>query len=120
LADYLEQQLTRHRRIRPFSDRVWEALRAHTRRADDLQASPRPQGTVQVCHAEALYRAAAAAGDPGALRSLAWWLSERPGRQADAEAGYREAAAAGDPDALRLLARWLGKRQGQQALESDR
>ena len=37
-------------------------------------------------HAEALYRAAAAAGDPVALRELAGWLAGRPGREADAEA----------------------------------
>ena len=88
-------------RLRPVPDAVWEALRAHTSRADDLIAlARRRRRRGRYRHAEALYRAAAAAGDPDALRGLAGWLGVQPGREADAEAVFREAAAAGDPDAL--------------------
>ena len=39
--------------------------------------------------AAATYREAAAAGDTGALRAVAGWLRERPGREADADRIHR-------------------------------
>jgi hypothetical protein len=54
-------------------------------------------------------------GGPSCTSELAEWLSERPGREADAEAAYREPAAAGAPCVLDELAEWLGGRPGRQA-----
>jgi transcriptional regulator with XRE-family HTH domain len=116
LADYLEQHLIHLRRRRSVSDRVWRTLAAYTSHASDLLALSRAAtDRGRYDHAEALYRRAAAIGDPRALSGLAEWLKRRPGREADVEAVYREAIAAGDSTALSGLARWLCERPGREA-----
>jgi transcriptional regulator with XRE-family HTH domain len=106
LADYLEQHLTRVRRMRRVSDLVWERLRYHTTQPDDLMALAvtAAERYARFDHAEALLRTAASAGAPQALTWLAGWLSDRPAREAEVESTFREAAASGAPGALHGLA----------------
>ena len=113
MADYLQQHLIRDRMDGLVTDQMWEALRANAQSRDELVMYARVAGAFSKNYhqAEAFYRAAGA----GVLREYAWWLSRRPGREADAEAAYREAVDGGDPDALRKLADWLGDLPGREA-----
>ena len=112
LADYLEQHLTRTRRLRPVPDAVWEALRTHTTRADDLVALARAADN----RAGFPRRGAVPGGGrlrrPGRAGRAGPVAGRQPGRQAEAEETFREAAAAGDPARAARAGRVAGRAAG--------
>ncbi|WP_410658316.1 helix-turn-helix domain-containing protein [Amycolatopsis sp. lyj-112] len=113
LADYLEQHLSRTRRIHPVTDAVWVALRKHyTSTHDALNIARAAIDRGRSEHGEALYRTVST---PKALGLWAQLLGSLPGRDAEAEKAYRDAIAAGDRAALLSFSNWTARQPGLEA-----
>ena len=91
----------RSRRVTPARSGSWRAGCARSQ-----VGTPKPNRPT---------RGAVAAGDTSALRELAGWLRQIPGRDAEAEQAYRGAVTAGDTSALQQLAEWLHQIPGREA-----
>ncbi|MEU4550345.1 hypothetical protein AB0F67_44085, partial [Nonomuraea dietziae] len=104
LADFLDQHGRASRRLVCPPAAFWDAAARRARTPSDCtRLAQAAISRWRLTHAERLYRAAAEAGDPRALVSLAL-MRERAGDEQSAERFYQAAVEAGEGEALAELA----------------
>lgn len=115
VADYLLQQLTRHRRAEPLPALAWQAVGEHTHAHEDLvRLADNAERRMVYDQALAAYRRLSEGGDGQAAQRF-FDLLTRLGRIDDAVPVLRTRAKAGDDAAVRQLIDLLSNRRHTRA-----